>query len=206
MEEYGRQPGQATNAFDSLGEVHFMNGRFTDAEKYFLQAAAREPDFLQGRTLLKAAYAHWLSGDLPGADAIARRYFEARASRNDPNIAWREATWLYATGRAEPALKKLDSAPAAQKVAMERQRLVWRGQTHFPDDLTRIQAAYFGIDPSADGFARVLYAAALAREGKAGEARALLQRWPLPEALGEPLLQSLVFPRFLELRQKLGVK
>ncbi len=203
---YGRQPGQETNALDSLGEVHFMNGRFVDAEKYFLQVAARDPGFLQGRSLLKAAYAHWLSGDLPGADGIARRYFAASAARNDPNTAWREATWLYTTGRAEQALKKLDSAPAAQKVVIDRQRMIWRGQAHFPDDLAQIRAAYFASDPSADGFPRILYAAALASQGKTEDARALLKRWPLPEAIGEPLLQSLIFPRFLELRQKLGLK
>jgi tetratricopeptide (TPR) repeat protein len=205
LESYGRQPGQETNSLDSLGEVHFMNGRFVDAEKYFLQVTTRDPGFLQGRPLLKAAYAHWLSGDLPGADAIARRYFEASAARNDPNTVWREATWLYVTGRTEPALKKLDSAPAAQKVMLDRQRLVWRGQAHFPG-LAQIKAAYFATDPSADGFTRVLYAAALAQEGKTEEARALLKRWPLPEAPGEPLLQSNVFPQFLVLRQKLGVK
>jgi tetratricopeptide (TPR) repeat protein len=206
LEDYGRQPGQATNSLDSLGEVHFMNARFADAEKYFLQASAREPAFLDGRPLMKAAYAHWLAGDLPGADAIARRYFEGRAARNDPNAAWQEAVWLYATGRREQALKKLDGAPADQKPVIEKQRTVWRGEARFPDDPAQIKALYLGTNPAADGLARVLYASALIRAGKDGEARDLLKRWPLPESPGEPLLQSLVFPQFLALRERLGLK
>src|SRR5207344_1882048 len=38
FEDYGRQPGQRPNSLDSLGEVFFMRGKFTEAEKYFLDA------------------------------------------------------------------------------------------------------------------------------------------------------------------------
>lgn len=211
LEEYGKLPNQATNSLDSLGEVHFMNGRFADAEKYFTQAFAREPAFLEGRTLLKSAYARWLAGDLAGADAIAGRYFEAHQSQNDATVArqegaWREAVWLYTTGRRGPAEKKLDSAPASQKPLIDRQRAAWAGQVHFPDDLAQLRTLYFSTNPAADGLARVLYAESLLRAGKNDEAKALLVRWPLPESSGEPVLQSLVFPRFVELRQKLGLK
>src|SRR5260370_42571482 len=78
LEDYARQPNQQTNALDSLGEVHFMNGRFAEAEKYFAQVTARDPSFLGGAARLKAAYARWFAGELPGADALMRRYLEAR--------------------------------------------------------------------------------------------------------------------------------
>jgi len=53
---------------------------------------------------------------------------------------------------------------------------------------------------------RTLYAAALAKAGKTDEARALLKMWPLPESAVDPLLQSLLYPQFLELRKALGIK
>ena len=206
LEQYGRQPDQGTNALDSLGEVHFMNGRFADAERYFTQAAAREPAFLNGAPLMKAAYARWLGGDLTGADAILQRYLDARAAQKDPAVAWTKAVWLYATGRREQALAQLDSAPADQKAAMDRQRSVWRGQVHPPENLAQLKALYESANPAADGLPRVMYAAELARAGKSGEARALLKLWPLPESAGDPLLQSLLYPKFLELRRQLGIQ
>ena len=63
FEEYGREPGQQANSLDSLGEVHFMRGKFAEAEQYFLQAHRSNPSLLAGQDLLKAAYAHWLAGD-----------------------------------------------------------------------------------------------------------------------------------------------
>ena len=205
LESYARRPGQETNALDSLGEVHFMNGRFAEAEKYFLQAVARDPNFLGGAPLQKAAYARWLTGDLPGADALMRRYLEARAAQKDPAAVWREATWLYATGRPKDALTKLASTPADQKAAMERQRAVWRGETKLPEDLAQFKTLYESANPALDGLVRTIYARALATAGKTSEARELLKRWPLPEPSGDVLLQSIMYPQFLELRRASGL-
>src|SRR5260370_5212451 len=79
LENYARQPNQETNALDSLGEVHFMNGRLAQAEKYFSQVTAPDPRFLAGAALMKAAYAHWLTGDLPVADSLMRSYLDAHS-------------------------------------------------------------------------------------------------------------------------------
>lgn len=211
LEQYARQPNQAANALDSLGEVYFMNGRFAEAEKYFSQLTARDPAFMDSAALVKAAYAHWLAarasgGDFSGADAILHRYLDSRAQANDPSVVWREAAWLYSTGRPRGAIAKLASAPDDQKALLDRQLAVWRGEIHPPTDPAELKAVYDSTNPAADGLIRVIYAAALLGEGKTDQARALLERWPLPESAGDPLLQSLVFPQFLELRRKLGVK
>lgn len=203
LEQYGQKAEQATNALDSLGEVHFMNGRFADAEKYFAQATARQANFLSGAPLLKAAYAHWLGGDLAGADALMQKYL---ANQNDRQTVWRQATWLYATGRRDQALAMLDKAPAEQAAAMQRQRSVWRGEVHPPEDIEQLRKIFEGTNPAVDGLPRTLYAAALAKAGKTEEARALLKTWPLPESAVDPLLQSLLYPRFLELRKTLGIQ
>ena len=203
LEEYGQKPEQAVNALDSLGEVHFMNGRFADAEKYFTQATARQANFLNGAPLMKAAYAHWLGGDLAGADALMQKYL---ANQNAQQLVWRQAIWLYATGRQDQALAMLDKAPADQAAAMARQRSVWRGEVHPPDDLEQLKKIFESTNPALDGLPRTLYAAALAKAGKTDAARALLKIWPLPETAAEPLLQSLLYPRYLDLRKTLGVK
>ena len=111
FEVYGQQPNQAINALDSLGEVYFMNGRFAEAEKYFAQESARDPNFLKGAPLMKAAYARWLGGDSPGADVLMQKYLAFLATQNDPLAAWRNAVWLYATGRREQAMAALAKAP-----------------------------------------------------------------------------------------------
>ncbi len=189
FEKYGKQRGQETNSLDSLGEAYFMNGRFAEAEKYFLAAHQSNPAFLNGGEQMKAAYAHWLAGDLKGADAMAEKYFR------DP---WREASWLYSTGRREQAIAKLQSIP--DRRLAERQLAVWN--TALPSDLEALKNRYERTPPAADGQIRAFYAAALAKAGKKAEARKLVERWPLPLEQGDPLAESLVFPIFLELRKQ----
>jgi tetratricopeptide (TPR) repeat protein len=197
FESYGRREGQKTNSFDSLGEAYFMNGKFAEAEKSFLQAYASNPAFLASADLLKAAYAHWLAGDLKGADATMARYFDARVKAHDPLVAWREASWYYATGRRDQAMQALAKAPPP---LVERQTEAWKAP--LPTDLEALKQAYEQTAPSSDGIARTRYAAALFRAGRTDEARKLLERWPLPTENGaDALLESTVFPTFLELRK-----
>ena len=206
FETYGQNPNQATNALDSLGEVYFMNGRFAEAEKYFAQVSARDPNFLKGVPLMKSAYAHWLGGDLTGADALMQKYLDFLLKHNDPLVVWREAGWRYSTGRSEQALAMLAQAPPNQTANMERQQAVWLGKARIPDDLDQLRTAYRNTNPAADGLPRTLYAAALVKAGKEDEARALLRLWPLPETASDSYLQSLMYPRFLELRKRLKIR
>ncbi len=200
FEAYGKLADQKTNSLDSLGEAHFMNGRFAEAEKYFLQAHESNRAFLGGADLLKAAYAHWLGGDLKGADGLMSRYFDVR--RGDPLLAWREAAWDYATGRRDQAIAKLRSLGDAQLV--ERQLAAWNQAA--PQDRDALKQSYEHTPPSADGQARTFYAAALAGAGQKDEARKLLTLWPLPaESGGDPMRESTVFPKFIEVRRALGM-
>ena len=206
FETYGQNSSQATNALDSLGEVYFMNGHFAEAEKYFAQVSARDPSFLKGAPLMKAAYARWLGGDLAAADALMQKYLEFLGKQKDPLLIWREAVWRYATGRSEQALAILAQAPPVQAANMERQRAVWLGKAPIPDDLDQLRTAYQTTNPAADGLPRTLYAAALVKAGRADEARPLLKLWPLPESASDSLLQSVTYPRFLELRKALKIQ
>ena len=204
IDEYGRQPGQKPNSLDSMGEIYFLQGRFKDAEKYFLEAQQADASLLSGADLLKAAYAHWLSGDLPGADLIAARYIEFRRNLRDPLLPWREATWQYATGRSAEAMAKLGRLAPNQKELAGRQTAVWRGEASLPTDLTALKEMYDRTAPSADGLVRTFYAAALLAAGRKDEARRMLALWPLPES-GDALFQSLMYPKFLALRRAAGL-
>jgi tetratricopeptide (TPR) repeat protein len=206
LQQYGKSLDQSTNSLDSLGEVYFLNGRFAEAERYFQQAYRRDPRFLAGSTLMKAAYAHWLGGDMAGADAIFQRYRDDRMNQKDASAVWREATWLYATGRRERGIAKLMEASADQPQLVQRQLAVWRGEIQAPKDLPTLKKLYDAAVPPNDGEFRTFYAAALAAAGQKGEASTLLERWPLPESGGDPLFQSLVYPQFMELRRQLGIK
>ena len=91
-----------------------MNGKFADAEKAFLKAHELNAALTAGGDLRKAAYAHWLAGDLPGADKIFARYLEFRAKLKDPSVEWQHASWEYATGRKEQAIARVQKSPSPQ--------------------------------------------------------------------------------------------
>lgn len=63
-----------------------------------------------------------------------------------------------------------------------------------------LQAAYERSSPSTDGQIRVLLAWARVETGGFAEAGKLLEMCPLPLSSGEPILASLVFPRYFALR------
>lgn len=201
FEEYGKRPESRLNAHDSLGEVYFMNGRFREAEREFLEVAALDPNFLGGASFVKAAYAHWLAGDLAGADAMFRKFAATIAAKNVPLAMWREATWLYATGRPDQALATLSKAPADERI--RRQLSVWQNPARLPSGLESLRTLYNATPPALDGIERTLYGSALVDAGRTGEARTLLKRWPVPENSAEPEIDTLVFPKYLALRKKL---
>jgi tetratricopeptide (TPR) repeat protein len=200
---YGKMPGQEPNSFDSLGEVYFMNGKFAEAEKAFLKAHELNAALTAGGDLRKAAYAHWLSGDLPGADKIFDRYLDFRAKLKDPSVEWEHASWEFATGRKDQAIARLQKSRSPQDVVQLR---VWNGQFEMRfKDPSQLKQEYEATQPAADGFYRTFYADELLRQGNKEEAKKLAARWPLPDSAGEPALQSLVFPKFIELRRILGL-
>lgn len=213
FEEYGREPGQQSNSLDSLGEVYFMRGKFAEAEQYFTEAHQSNPSLLAGEDLLKAAYAHWLAGDtairaagrgaasgtdVAGADRLMAKFLEYRRNQKEPLVAWREASWLYATGRPEQAVAKMAAVP--NRPLAQRQIALWNGQIELPHDLAALKQRFENTPPSADSQVRVLYAAALVAAGKKDEARPLLELWPMPWVPGDALLESWVLPKFIELR------
>lgn len=96
------------NPLDSLGDVHFYLGQFSRAEKFYLDAYARDPSFLLRSELYKAAWARLMTGDLKSADETFGKYLEARQGLNDPLLPYHRAQWEYLTGRRKQAIARLD--------------------------------------------------------------------------------------------------
>ncbi len=208
MEDYAKLPNSQVNAADSMGEIYFMNGRFREAEQQFLKASSLDPNFLNGAPAVKAAYAHWLGGDLPGADAMIQKAIAPLVNSNPPAALWRQATWLYATGRQDQGIAMLMRAPADLRgdARLQRQLGLWQNLARLPTDVDKLRTAYFSVPPGQDGVERVLYGAALVAAGKEADAKAILTRWPVPENTREPEFDSVIFPKYLELRKQLQLK
>jgi tetratricopeptide (TPR) repeat protein len=101
------RPNEA-NPLDSQGDVNFYFNRYADAEKLYLAAHQKDPNFLGGSDLWKAALAHLATGDIAGADAIFGKYAAILDERHDPGSLYQKASWQYLTGRRREAVAMLD--------------------------------------------------------------------------------------------------
>lgn len=134
------------NVDDSAGDIEFYFGWFDAAEKAYLRANRKNPSFLGGAPLLKAARARLMTGDVGGADTILNRYVALRGAARDPRIGLVEAQWLYLSGRHREALRALEALYGEPPVAA----------------VAHAQAALWAIDAGALGQARAQAQQALA--------------------------------------------
>lgn len=108
------RPAEA-NPLDSQGDVNLMAGRLREAEGFYLQAARKNAAFPNSPDTFKAAMARLMTGDIAGADGIAKQYTDARRAANDPVVEYFEAEWSWVTGRRKQGYEKL--AAFAQSAA-----------------------------------------------------------------------------------------
>ena len=124
LKRYERlQPNQA-NPLDSQGDVNFSFSRFAEAEKLYLAAHQKDPDFTGGGTLWKAAEARLATGDIAGADGIFERYAALLQSRRAVGLDYARAQWKYLSGRRREAVALLDAA-AARVPQFQPQLVIW---------------------------------------------------------------------------------
>jgi tetratricopeptide (TPR) repeat protein len=133
LDAYRKAAPEDANAIDTRGDVHFLAGRFAEAEKHYLEAHAANPEMLQGGDLYRAALARYLAGGVAEADAIFVRFLEYRRSRGDTLLSVREAIWEASTGRIGRALARLSNFASRQDVPAEAR------------DLATAQAAFFEL-------------------------------------------------------------
>ena len=220
LAEYRRLQPREANAIDSLGEVYFINGRFQQAEKSFLEAFELNNALLGGGDLYRAAITRFLSGDRMKADDYFHRYIEFRQKHNDGLVPLREAVWLYVTGRRSEARQKAATVPspaAKTQIALwdlaegkgnpqilgERPELQgWKllFQAKYPEAVEYWSKVYESSSLITGNEARVLLAWSLTGAGRLKEGAALLEKWPLPPAGPEPGLSSIVSAKAIELK------
>lgn len=216
------------NPLDSLGDVHFYLGRFSQAENYYLEGYAKDTSFLFGGELYKAAWARLMTGDLKGADEAFGRFLQARQGLNDPLAPYRQAQWEYLTGRRKQAIARLDrmaQAPQPPLASLAAFQLsVWMLETgsptrafeagpsqyaqacqlllskQFPEAATRVTKLYQQTSPASPDPLDVLLAWALLETDRFNQAAELLATNPIPDPLREHPFLSLSFPRIFFLR------
>ncbi len=104
LNEYRKIAPNEPNVIDSLGEVHYLNRKFTEAAKYFDEQWQRYPAFQNGSGLRKAAFSHYFAGDLKTAD-LRFGEWQKQVLGNLPasGQVFQQAIWLARTGRAPQA-------------------------------------------------------------------------------------------------------
>jgi tetratricopeptide (TPR) repeat protein len=95
------------NALDSLGDVHLLLGRLSEAENYYMQSTKREPTFLNGGDFFKAAMTRLMTGDLTGSDALHEKFLDVWTKGKDALVEPERAQWEWTTGRRKQARDRM---------------------------------------------------------------------------------------------------
>ncbi len=109
------------NPLDSMGDVHLITGHPREAEGFYLEALKKDPNFLNNADYFKAAMARLMTGDLPGADALAARYADARAAAHDPLADSHRAEWSWISGRRKAGYRQLAEFARAAETGPRRE-------------------------------------------------------------------------------------
>ena len=130
MKDYAARRPADPNPLDSLGDVYFMYGKFADAAANYLKANEKNPQFLSGGELYKAAWAQFRAGDKVKAEASFEQFRTARQKTDAANLTLFGTDWLYRTGREKEAMGLLrkvaetTTQPAASS-ALWSQLVIW---------------------------------------------------------------------------------
>ena len=115
MQRYQAVSPGDSNAYDSLGEIYFMYGRFAEAEASFLAGFAQQPGAQGGAMMRKAAWARLRSGDVAGSKKLFDQYLEFRKKNNDPFEPLARAQWEYFSGAKSAAKEHLEKFATESK-------------------------------------------------------------------------------------------
>lgn len=111
------------NNLDSRAEIEYQAGRFAEAQRMFLENHRKNPQFLGGISLLKAAYAAYRASGTTAADPLWSDFVKSIPGPA-PNVRQLalEVDWLAATNRLDLALAKaregLNSAERVTQAVM----------------------------------------------------------------------------------------
>jgi len=186
IEMYRKLAPNSPNPIDSLGDVNLIAGRLHEAEESYRQAAKQYPEFFSGLDYLKAALARLMTGDVAGADGLAKQYFDARVAAKDPALEYRKAQWAWISGRRKAACAQLDQVARASETAAATRNLASHAYTELA-----VWTLMLGNRQSASEFAQKATALAAPASGtEANLVRFLSQTRagaPVPEVAQSPI-------------------
>jgi tetratricopeptide (TPR) repeat protein len=166
VHEYQKALPDEANPIDSEGDIQFFFGHFSEAEKCYLRANAKDAQFIQGVALWKAARARLMTGDATGATQIFNTYRQDRIKVKDLSIDFRAATWQFLIGDHSGATasmhKAADQAPNVPlKTLALAQAAIWELQTGRTPEAIRDAETVIGAGqtPSTIAAAMVRFAA-----------------------------------------------
>ena len=107
LRRYQEADPQDPNPIDSLGDVHLMTGHLREAELFYLASYKKNPKFLDGADLFKAAMARLMTGDTAGATEIHERYAQSLAGSSSHAVDIERAEWDWASGRRKEAYRRM---------------------------------------------------------------------------------------------------
>jgi Tfp pilus assembly protein PilF len=130
---YAKLRPSDANALDSEGDVNLIQGNLREAEGFYLLAEKKDPNFLAGGEIFKAAMARLMTGDIPGADALEKQYVftrwskvvnspppaqeaatpkqrvEVRVPVKDPLADYQRAEWSWVSGQRKSAYRDMEA-------------------------------------------------------------------------------------------------
>jgi tetratricopeptide (TPR) repeat protein len=109
FQDFRRLDHSSANSLDSTGDGEFFFNHFAEAERDYMAAYQRDPQFTEGTALIKAAWTRLMRKDVGGATQLVDRYLNDRRKQNDPLASFRAALIEELAGR--PARAKELLAP-----------------------------------------------------------------------------------------------
>ena len=113
LSQYRKLAPNDSNMLDTVGEIYYVSGKFAEAEKAFLEGFQKNPQFLGGLEMYKAALARQMTGDENGATGLFEKYLEYIGA-NDPQRETRRAIWDFLNGRRKSALDRISKETSAR--------------------------------------------------------------------------------------------
>ena len=171
IERYRTLVPEDPNAFDSLGEILYLQGKFAEAEVAFLAGFAKQPEAFAGAMMRKGAWSRLRAGDVAGANKIYSQFIAFRKSKNDPFVPLREAQWLYLTGmRADAKTRLLELANQTKSPVAWAQLSIWeRSEGNQPKASEYAQKAVQALPTAPQQRNAVAIAALLAQPNASAE-------------------------------------
>ncbi len=127
LAQYRKLAPNDSNIFDSTGEIYFLSGKFAEAEKSFVEGFQKNPRFLAGLAMYKAALSRLMTGDETGATVLFEKYLQYKQAVNDPDIEVRRATWEFLIGRRKAGIDRISKQPSPRARAQYSLMLLLNG-------------------------------------------------------------------------------